>query len=252
MTPRCLLYINSKDNKSQIENSKSHIGLNGVIITSVKKVISFDLDGTLVNAAYGDSVWNIGIPEEFSKKYSVSLKEAKEQIVRQYNSVGDASILWYEIDYWLDKFELSVSAHDLLDRYESHIEVLPYVKEVLEKLKDSHKLVIASNAARIFVEKELHHTDLARFFEHVVSATTDYGMVKKEIEFYKKLCKTLDVSSSEIVHVGDHPVFDYEAPRSLGIEAYCFRSNGSRHLGDVSTHDNGNVIYDFREILDHL
>ena len=218
----------------------------------MKKMVSFDLDGTLVNAGYGDYVWNLGIPEEFSKKYAVPLEQAKEQIVRQYESIGDTNILWYEIDYWLEKFNLPVSAQELLDRYESHIEVLPYVKEVLEKLKDSYTLIIASNAARIFVEKELDHAGLSMYFMHVVSATTDYRIVKKGIEFYGKLCRTLNVLPSEIIHVGDHPVFDFDAPQALGIEAYCYRSIGSRHLGDMLTQGNGNVIYDFRELLDYL
>jgi len=35
----------------------------------MKKIVSFDLDGTLVDAGYGDVVWNHGIPEEYAKRH---------------------------------------------------------------------------------------------------------------------------------------------------------------------------------------
>ncbi len=84
---------------------------------------------------------------------------------------------------------------------------------------------MASNAARIFVDKELEHTDLTGYFTKIISATTDYGMVKKGEEFYKMLCRELDVEPEDIIHIGDHPAFDYRAPMSLGIKAYLFKSS---------------------------
>lgn len=247
-----MLYINAKNYKSQIENWESKIGSIGAIIVAMKKVISFDLDGTLVDARYGDAVWNQGIPEEYAKKYSVPLDEAKEFIINKYRAIGDGNILWYEIQYWLEKFDLPVSTHELLKRFESHIEPLPHARDVLNTLSKKYILIVASNAARIFVEKELHYADLTHFFTHVVSATTDYGMVKKGAEFYKRLCGTLNISPSEIVHVGDHPVFDFDAPLSLGIEAYYLDSQGSgaRYQGPVK--NNGHVIYNLKELLDKV
>jgi putative hydrolase of the HAD superfamily len=169
----------------------------------MKKVISFDLDGTLVNAGYGDMVWNHGIPVEYSKKYNIPFHEAKALIRGQYESVGDGDLLWYEIDYWLEKFHLSVTSEELLKRYESQIEPLTYAGEVLEKLDEKYTLVIASNAARCFIEKELDYTGFRQYFTHIVSATTDYKMVKKEEGFYRKLCERLQIMPSDIVHVGD-------------------------------------------------
>jgi putative hydrolase of the HAD superfamily len=188
----------------------------------MKKVISFDLDGTLVNAGYGDMVWNYGIPLEYSKKYGISLDEAKAFTRKQYESVGDGDLLWYEIDYWLTRFQLSVLSEELLTRYESQIKPIPYARKVLSILGQKYTLIIASNAARIFVEKELDHIDFRHYFAHIISATTDYKMVKKEDRFFVRLCEYLKVSPTEIVHVGDHPVFDHDTPSSLGIESYYF------------------------------
>lgn len=186
----------------------------------MKKVISFDLDGTLVDARYGDMVWNHGIPSEYARKYGMTFEEARAFIRAEYESVGDADILWYEIEHWLRRFSLDVDGPELLDRYTTLISLLPDAFEVVSSLHDRYTLVIASNAARIFVEKELAHTGLAGFFSHIVSATTDYGMVKKQEDFFRKLCRDVGASVHEVVHVGDHPVFDHDVPSGLGIESY--------------------------------
>lgn len=199
----------------------------------MKKVISFDLDGTLVDARYGDMVWNHGIPDEYAKAYGMSFEDAHRYIRAQYESVGDGDILWYEIRHWLKRFSLAVEADALLDRYESYIRLMPDAAEVLRELHDRYRLVIASNAARIFVEKELAHTGIAGHFSRVVSATSDYGMIKKEEGFFRRLCSEMGIVSGEMVHVGDHPVFDHDVPAGLGIESYHI--NGQCEAGERRT-----------------
>ncbi|MHB8109850.1 MAG: HAD family hydrolase [Syntrophorhabdaceae bacterium] len=191
----------------------------------MKKVISFDLDGTLVDARYGDMVWNHGIPTEYAKAYKMSFDEARLLVRSQYESVGDGDILWYEMRHWLQRFSLTVSPAELLERYTQHIELLPDARDVLTRLKERYILVIASNAARIFVEKELSHTGLSGLFSLVVSATTDYGMIKKETGFFHKLCAEVGIHPGEMVHVGDHPIFDHDIPSGIGIDAYYIDGN---------------------------
>jgi HAD superfamily hydrolase (TIGR01549 family) len=217
----------------------------------MKKIISFDLDGTLVHGKYGDIVWNQGIPEEYARKYGMTIEEAKQLIRAQYEAVGDTNIKWYNIDYWLKKFDLPISAYTLLKRYETHIEIFPDTIDVLQDLMTRYTLIIASNAARIFVEKELTYTDLSHHFAHIISATTDFGMVKKEEKFYQKLCNALNVLPHEIVHVGDHRIFDFEAPLSLGIDAYHI-VYAQPSASDESSEKNGKTIYRLSDLLSEL
>ncbi|MEN6615818.1 MAG: HAD family hydrolase [Syntrophorhabdus sp.] len=191
----------------------------------MKKVISFDLDGTLVDARYGDMVWNHGIPTEYAKAYNMPFANARSLVRQQYESVGDGDILWYEIRHWLARFSLDVSASELLDRYEDHIELCPDAREVLTRLSERYTLIIASNAARIFVEKELIKTGLSGVFSFIVSATTDWGMIKKESDFFRRLCTEMGVNPVDMVHVGDHAVFDHDIPSGIGIESYYIDGN---------------------------
>ena len=218
----------------------------------MKKIISFDLDGTIVDAGYGDMVWNHGIPTEYARAYGMSFEDAKAYTRGEYESVGDSNILWYEIGHWLDRFGLDVSAAALLDRYESYIALCPYAEETLRSLSSRYTLIIASNAARIFVEKELAHTGMAGYFARIVSATTDYGMVKKEEAFFRRICAEMGVPAEDIVHVGDHPVFDHDVPAGLGIDSYHIDG----HMTGVS-HEEGKTpgrktIGSLKELLEVL
>jgi len=74
-----------------------------------RKIISFDLDGTLVSAQYGDMVWNHGIPVEYAKKYSMGFEDARKTVIGEYKTLGDGDLLWYDIGYWLKRFNLDLS-----------------------------------------------------------------------------------------------------------------------------------------------
>jgi HAD superfamily hydrolase (TIGR01493 family) len=213
----------------------------------MKKVISFDLDGTLVDIEFGNKVWHEGIGGKFAERYKVEVDLAEEWVHKAYNAIGDRNLVWYDIDYWLRRFNLSVSAAELLDAYADSIRLLPHVREVLDALVGKYDLVIASNAARLFIEKELDHSGITAYFKRIISATSDYDMVKKDVSFYRKLCSELGVGPDEMVHVGDHPIFDLEVPLQFGIDAYYL--NRQREPADV---DRERVLHDLRELLERL
>ncbi|MCS7280417.1 MAG: HAD family hydrolase [Desulfobacterota bacterium] len=186
----------------------------------MKKVLSFDLEGTLVTLEFGEIIWNHAIPLEFSKKYGISFDEAKRLVISEYQSVGEERIEWYDLEYWLKRFDLKIKPLELLDKYEKHIRLFDGVKEALEMLKERFTLIISSNATRLFIEKELRFSGIEHFFAKIFSATSDFQLTKKSILFYKKVLEVLSLSPEEMVHVGDHRLFDYEIPKSLGIDAY--------------------------------
>jgi putative hydrolase of the HAD superfamily len=214
----------------------------------MKKIISFDLDGTLVDIEFGNKVWNEGIGGKFAETYGVDRDLGEEWVRNAYAAIGDRNLLWYDIDYWLRRFNLPVSAAELLDTYAASIRLLPHVHDVLDTLAGKYELIIASNAARLFVEKELEQTGIASYFRRTVSATSDYGIVKKDVTFYRRLCSELEVSPEEVVHVGDHPIFDLEVPLQFGIDAFFVASQRPEPAGV----DNGRVLHDLRELLDRL
>jgi HAD superfamily hydrolase (TIGR01549 family) len=198
-----------------------------------KPFLSFDLDGTLVDLAFTDQVWHCGIPELFARRTGMELSQAQEAVLKEYRKVGDGALAWYDIAYWFKYLDLPGAWERLLERYASQVRVYPEVPEVLSKLRERYSLIVLSNAAREFIEVEMREGGLRGYFDLVVSATSDFGLVKKSPEFYRRICKHLGVHPRRLVHVGDHWEFDYEIPRGIGITAFHLDRQGEPAGPDV-------------------
>jgi putative hydrolase of the HAD superfamily len=199
-------------------------------------IISFDMDGTLVDAEFTDWVWGHGIPTLYAKKAGVSFEEAKEFVVKEYLKVGEGAMEWYDIKYWFRLFHLEESWEVLMGRYTDKIRIYPDVHPLLERLRDRYRVVLTSNAGREFIGMEMEATGLGKYFDRIFSATSDFGEVKKTAAFYQRICQILEARPQEIVHVGDHYEFDYLVPRSLGIQAFHLDRSG-RGGGDFTLSD---------------
>ena len=170
------------------------------------RIISLDMDGTLVSTRFVDLVWEQGIPGLYAEKNRISLEEARKYVVGEYMKIGSARLEWYDLQYWIDKFQLSITKDDLLRTYDDEVEPYPEVQEVLELLSQDYGLVVTSNAAREFIEIELE--DLAGYFRETFSATTDFREVKKSPLLYGAVCAHLDARPYEVLHIGDQGGID--------------------------------------------
>ncbi len=197
------------------------------------KVISFDLDGTLVESEYSEWVWGVGIPQLFAQKRGISFGEAKEIVEEEYRKVGDGSLEWYDIKYWFNFFQLDGSWRSLLNRYSHKIKTYPEVSKVLRDLSSHYVVIMISNAAREFIDIEVEEAKLRVYFSRIFSATSDFGEIKKTSQFYGRICYLLRIKPREMVHVGDHWEFDYLVPKDLGIRAFHVDRSWSRGGDDV-------------------
>jgi len=200
------------------------------------KAISFDLDGTLTNYRFVDSVWFEGIPRLYSAEKKVSFDDTRKFVKKEYDKVGKEKLEWYDLHYWIRKFSLNVAPQELLRSFEHRIETYPEVPKVLDELKQrDFKLIIVTNARREFVELELRKTEIENYFDRVFSSTADFGLVKKTVNLYQRVCNILEISPEEMIHVGDDRNFDFHVPRRLGILAFHLDRTG-KHKGEFVIH----------------
>ncbi len=199
----------------------------------VIKVISFDLDGTLVEPEFNEWIWGVGIPQLFAEKRGISFDEAKEIVGGEYRKVGEGSLEWYDIKYWFNVFQLDGNWKQLLNRFSHRIKIYPEVLKVLKDLSSHYRLIIISNAAREFIDIEVEVAELRGYFSRIFSATSDFRQIKKTAEFYGRICQILRLGSQQMVHVGDHWEFDYLVPKGLGIKALHIDRSGNYNGDDV-------------------
>ena len=208
------------------------------------KIISFDLDGTLVKSSYADKVWLEGLPELYSEEKNIPLKKAKTYIFNLYKVVGQTKKEWYDISWWFQKFKMNSSWQDLLYKYKDDIKLFPETIETLELLKEKFKLIIISNAKKEFIDIQLKQTNIKPYFKHIFSSLSDFDLVKKTPDVYKQVLEILKVQSDEIIHLGDNFEFDYISPKKIGIVSIYL---------DRSKKENGeNTIYSLSELKNIL
>ena len=193
-----------------------------------KKLISFDLDNTLVDPTYTTFVWEIGIPQLYAKKHNISISKATRIVISEYERIGDLSLEWYDITYWFEYFDLPGRWENLLENHRDKIRPFPEIKEVIRDLTQDYDLIITSNAAREFVEIEIRDVGIENFFTKIFSATSDFQQVKKTPQFYQQICDIMETEPSDTLHIGDHYEFDYLVPKSIGINAFYLNRDGTR------------------------
>jgi len=180
------------------------------------RIISFDVEGTLVTPAFSKVVWHEEIPRLYARRWNLPFERAKEEVERAYDEIGDKRMEWYDIKYWFRRFDLS-DYREALRRCAHKIERYPEVEEVLSSLGRKFTLIISSGSAREFLEFLLQ--GIEGHFAAVFSSVSDFKEIKNP-GFYLKICRILGVEPGEIAHVGDSFDFDYLAPRSVGIKAF--------------------------------
>ena len=195
------------------------------------RVISLDMDGTLVNSRFVDKVWMEGMPMLYAEKTGLDFPVAKSFVVGEYMKIGSDRLEWYDLMYWIERFGLKVGKDEILQMYEDEIETYPEVQEVLDLLAENYELVVTSNAAREFIDIELE--GLSDYFSETFSATSDFREVKKSPLIYGTVCAHMGAKPFEVLHIGDHYNYDYESPLDAGLDALFLDRKGERSGREV-------------------
>ncbi|MBN1690245.1 MAG: HAD family hydrolase [Dehalococcoidia bacterium] len=206
------------------------------------KVISFDVEGTIVTTDFSAAIWFEMIPQRYAERYGLEFDEATRRIRKEYDSVGDQRLEWYDVQYWFTRFDLG-RADIAMEALQDRVIYYPETREVLHTLAKDYHLSVASGSPRPFLRHLLR--DVEHHFRNVFSSTTDFQQVKTA-DFYQRMCRRLSVKPRQIVHIGDNRQFDFTEPASVGIRAFYLDREGKsgdaaslRHLGQLADLLNG-------------
>ncbi len=157
------------------------------------KIISFDVEGTLVTTDFSYAIWFDAIPRKYAIKHGISVEQAK-QAVEKIQRIGDQRLEWYDINYWFQKFELG-SYRTAMQEYQNQVCYYPEVIQLLASLNNSYQLIATSGSPHEFLKHLLQ--DIRHYFHRVFSSVSDYRQTKTK-DFYQQLCRELKVYLSKL------------------------------------------------------
>lgn len=231
-----------------------------------KKVIIFDMDGTLIDSI---GVWNQVDAELILKLAHISVPQEELQMqrdekLREYRSMENPYVSY--CGYLGQKYHLQLPPEEILslrneiaDDFLVHkIDYKPYADVLLRKLKDkNYKLVIATTTRRKNMdiyrfqnENLLRKAPINEYFS-LVYTSEDVSRIKPDPEIYLKVMDTLQVRADECLIFEDSLV-GIEAACNAGIEAVGVYDKYSDHEQAKIRQKAAYCVEGYEEILERV
>ncbi|PIF03517.1 MAG: HAD family hydrolase [Arcobacter sp.] len=164
----------------------------------MKKLIIFDMDGTLVNSGYA-IVETINYVREHLKLD----KLPKDLILERVN---DPNVNSAEFFYGVKEFS-SIHINLFEEHYEKtclkNLYVYEGIKELLEDLsKKDFILTVATNAYSDFAKKMLEHLDIKKYFPTILGFD-NVTKSKPSPQMFEKIIQKHNIKKEDVLVVGD-------------------------------------------------
>jgi len=167
-------------------------------MSSQKKLIIFDMDGTLVDSSV--TIVN-AINYVRSKLNLVTLD--KELILEKVNDPAlNPALFFYEVE------EFSTQQEEWFAEYYTHnhekeLELYPNIGELLKELKErGYLLAIATNAYRVSTLQSLGHLKVVNYFSSI-ACYDDVGRGKPAPDMLEKNLEELNLDIKDAIFIGD-------------------------------------------------
>ena len=151
------------------------------------------------------------------------------------------------------KAALNVFFQDYVDT----LELRPYAKSLLSKIKENSKLGLISNFTYApVIYASLRKIGIDQFFNAVV-VSEDTGWRKPHKRIFQEALQKLQVTAEETVYIGDSPLEDIEGARKVGMKTVFVPSQfyslqdlrGIPQQPDIITQDLHEICENFDRII---
>lgn len=198
------------------------------------KAVIFDLDGTLLNR---DASVIRFVSNQYDRYRDVFSHIPKQEYMSKFIEYDCKGYVWKDKVYQqlVEEYQIQVPWETLLQDYmgnfKHHCVSYTHLESMLVSLKRmSLKLGIISNGREPFQTDNITALGIGHFFDTILISESE-GIKKPDPLIFQRALERLDVSASESMYVGDHPVNDVKAARSLGMLSVWKKDN---HWDDVS------------------
>lgn len=163
-------------------------------------IAMFDMDGTLLDLAFDDFIWNHCLPERHAQVHQCSLEQSQQTLFQFYQQ-HKHTLSWYSAAHWTAKVGVDV----LQLQYEHRNKIGPRAgcHQLLEQLKaKGYRCWLLTNADRAGLQLKLENVELSPYFELMISSE-ELGHAKEETAFWQKLQQLHPFDPAQAVFIDD-------------------------------------------------
>lgn len=187
--------------------------------------VLLDMDGTLIDLHFDNTLWNSHLPEVYAQANKISTDQARDLLFDHMRD-NARTIEFYCLDYWAEFTDL-----DILQLHRDMSGLLRYrdgTQDFLSWLQTHpSRVMLATNAHRDSVMIKEERLNLLSYFDEVVSSH-DYQQVKESQEFWHMLKEAHDIDPQRTLFIDDNEAV-LDSAALFGIaNVLCVASPDSR------------------------
>ena len=178
--------------------------------------VLLDMDGTLLDLCFDDTLWQEALPQRYAEHQHISLAEAKADLSQRAEACY-GTLQWYCIDYWSNElgFDIRPTKQTLAHLIGFRRGALAFLKWLRHQNK---QVILATNAHPDSIALKNTHTDLDRWVDHIMHAH-DANAPKEEPAYWRWLQQKTNFVAHQSLFIDDNDHI-LDAAKRVGI-AYC-------------------------------
>jgi FMN phosphatase YigB (HAD superfamily) len=187
------------------------------------ELVSFDVQGTLTDAAYCDAFWLRGLGEQYAQGAGCSVEEGQAYLRQLFTNLGKEDRNYYDTDRWVAEFYGGRPLSAVMAGLGVERKISEDLVQLVDELGAQTVVIAVSSTTHSFLDLELE--GLAHKFMRVFSTFDDLSMAGKPTEVFTLLSSMYGVAPSRCVHIGDKVAEDVESPRAAGWGSFHWQGD---------------------------
>ncbi len=196
----------------------------------MKKLIIFDMDGTLVDS----SITLVNAINHVRDNLSLEPMRQEDILSKLNDHTINSAQYFYEADSFKADHEIWFSEY-YKDNHKQELRLYDGIKELLDELKEKgFKLAVATNAYKISTKQSLIYLDIIDYFDAVVCGD-EVSRAKPYPEMLHKILDELNIEPNKAIFIGDGER-DEEASKNANIDYIMVHWGFSNYKDEDAVH----------------